>query len=69
MRVSDPVRRPTPAGVKETPTVQRPPGGMLTLQVFDWLNSPLMAALVNVKGAEPLFVTVTVCAGLVEPTI
>ena len=70
-------RAPVAAGVKITPIVHVPDGatGVVVLHVEVLATEKSVAfvpvivgAEVNVSGAPPIFVSVTVCAGLALPT-
>jgi hypothetical protein len=65
------VLEPVAEGVKLTLMVQLPPGATLDPQVLVWANSlPLVPAIeipVIVSAPVPLFVRVTLAAGLVPP--
>lgn len=68
--VKVPSRTPRAIGVNVTPIVQLAPGATEATVQF-WLatpKSPVAATLATVRGASPLFVTLTVCAVLVVPT-
>jgi len=45
-----------------------PPGGTLEPHELVWLKSPVVTMLVTIRGEPPVFVKLTVCAGLVVPT-
>jgi hypothetical protein len=45
--------------------VQMPAGATVVLQVLVSPNGPLAVMEVKLSGADPLLVTVTICAGLV----
>ena len=70
--VTLPLRLPLAPGVKVTLIVHVPPGAMAEVQVLVCAKSdafvPLIAIVLIVSEADPLFVTVTVCALLVVPT-
>jgi hypothetical protein len=67
--LSVPVRAPVPVGAKVTLIVQLLPAAREGPPPLVSLKSPLEVMLVMVKAATPLFVSVTVCAALVVPTI
>src|SRR3984957_8849504 len=62
-----PVRTPDAVGLNWTVTAQEPPTAML-VQLLVWLKSPVAATFETVAEAVPELVTVTTCAGAVEPT-
>ncbi len=70
--VSVPLRFPLAPGVKVTLIAQFAPGAMADVQVFVCAKSlalvPLIAILLIVNEADPLFVTVIVCGELGVPT-
>ncbi len=70
--VTLPLRLPLAPGVNVTLIVHVPPGARAAVQVLVCAKSealvPLTAMLLIVNEADPLFVTVTVCAVLVVPT-
>src|SRR5437899_1708637 len=69
-------RTPGPAGVKLAPIVQLAPGAtelapvgqVSAAKAKSAACAPVMVMLVSLRGAPPLFVRVTFCAGLVVPT-
>jgi len=67
--ISEPVRVPFAVGVNVTVTVHEPPAGIppsvLQLPEFATAKSPLAVKLVKLTVTVPVFVTVTLCAGLV----
>ena len=67
-----PLRLPLAPGVNVTLIVQFAPGASGDVQVLVCAKSdafvPLIAIVLIVSEADPLFVTVTVCALLVVPT-
>src|SRR5262245_51168718 len=64
-----PVRDPVAVGVKVTEIVQVADGDREVPQPLLWLKSPLAAMLIIVSVAEPVLVSVTVCAVLVVLTV
>ena len=65
--VSVPVRDPPAVGVKVTEIVQFAPAAMLDPQFCVSAKSPEAAMDVTLSVAEPLLVSVTVCAALAVP--
>ena len=65
--VKVPVRVPPAVGVNVTEMVQLAATARLDPQVLVWAKSPEEAMDVTLNAAEPLSVSVTVCAVLVEP--
>jgi hypothetical protein len=63
----------TARGLKVTPTVQVAPAGRLAGQSLVWANQaaavPMIEMPVTLNDTAPLLVSVTVCAGLVAPTL
>jgi hypothetical protein len=57
-----PLRDPPAVGVKVTEIVHVPAATIEAPQVLVWLKSPLAAMLLMVSGADPVLVSVTVCA-------
>ena len=68
MRLTDPTAEPEAEGVKVTLIVQMALGATEDPQVFVSAKPALATMPVKVRGAVPLFVTVTICAALVEFT-
>jgi hypothetical protein len=64
-----PVRVPEAVGVNVTLIVQFPPAAREVPQLSASAKSPVAEILEIVKGAEPVLVSVTVCAALVAPTL
>jgi hypothetical protein len=73
--VSVALRAPVAVGANVMVTVQVPAAasGVAVAQVPPWVKSPAAVPVsvnpVKVSGADPLLVTVTVCAALVVPTV
>lgn len=65
-----PVTGPVTVGANTIPTVQVEPGSRVSMQLF-WIKAnPALAESTSWPTAVPLvLLTVTVCAGLVEPTM
>ena len=63
--VSVPVRDPAAVGVKVTLIEQFVPAATDVPQLLAWAKSPLVAMLVMLKAALPLFLNVTACGALV----
>lgn len=71
LMITAPRRTSVVVGVKVTVIEQTAPTATLAGdrgQVFVWAKSPVAAMLEIVKGAPPLFASVTVCAALLVPT-
>jgi hypothetical protein len=66
---SVPVRVPVAVGVKVTDIVQFAPAARDVVQAVVFAKSPVIVILMPVSGALPSEYRVTVCAGLVEPTV
>ena len=66
---SVPVRVPVAVGMKVTDTVQLAPVARLLPQLLVCEKSPVVETEVMLRLADPLFVTVTVCAALVVFTV
>lgn len=64
LRVNDPLRPPVALGVKVTLIVQLPPAARLLPQLLVWLKSPVTLMALKVNATFPVFVKVTVWAGL-----
>ena len=71
--LSEAVRVPVPDGLKTTVMVQLAPGASELAQVFVSLKSgcltPVTLIFVRLRVDEPLFVSLTFCAGLATPTV
>ena len=65
VNVSVPVVVPFDCGVKVTETVHAAPTASVARQVLVWAKPLLGLMLVSVTDVVPVFVSVTVCAGLV----
>src|SRR5437660_2191944 len=64
-----PVRVPDAVGENVTLMAQFPPTATELPQLSVSAKSPLVEIVVIAKAAEPVFVSVTVCAALVVPTV
>src|SRR5437667_12525333 len=64
-----PVRVPDAVGENVTLMAQVPPTATELPQLSVSAKSPLVEIVVIAKAAEPVFVSVTVCAALVVPTV
>jgi len=60
---------PPALGLKVTEIVQLEPAETLVPQVLVWEKSPLSVMLDTVRGALPVFVSKTLCGGLLVPDI
>src|SRR5579864_199650 len=69
VKVIVPVRVPVAVGVNVTLIVQLPPMATRLPQVFVCPKSPLGTILEMLSAAVPVFVSVSVCAALVAPTV
>ena len=67
--VMAPVRVPVTVGVNLTLIAQFPPAATELPRLSVSAKSPLAEIPVIVKAAEPVLVSVTVCAALVVPTV
>jgi hypothetical protein len=68
-KLTEPTALPAVVGVKVTLMVQIPPAATGEPQVLVWAKGAVAVIELRVRVAVPLFVTVTVCAALVEFTI
>lgn len=72
-KVSDAVALPAAVGRKSTWIVQLRPAATLVPQLFDAENEAALApanpTLLTARGKPPVFVNVTVCAGLLTPIV
>lgn len=66
---SVPPRAPATVGLKVTLAWQLAPAASVAPQLFVWPKSPLVLMLETANGEPPVFVTVTACVGLLEPTV
>jgi len=65
LKLREPLREPTPAGVNVTATVQFAPTAKEVPQVFVWAKSPVLATPDTESARSPEFVNVTLWAALV----
>ena len=63
-----PLRLPTLVGLKVIEILQPAPGCTELAQLLVWGKSTLVLILGMVKRSNPVFVSFTICAGLVVPT-